>query len=299
MWSGAAENALRALWRLPDVIGIKTTVWIVTSLSEASAIGSEGAFARYSNTPGRLHAERSFRASGRFRKKARTKTAQRRGCRNTGAVRKKPVRKAAVADLYPRIVEIDRPLSKRAIRKSATSVRGAELGSTPWDTHQLKNPARREMYASRVDSRRLQATKAAARSERPAWPEMYEAVGITSLRLHQIYSSATRAFRRVEWVPPCLFIGCHCDVVRADKDSSVTDKGEDPVAGPVPISITISISISISSDPPPPPSHVGGGQGHRYGGLGDPQWVARAQEFRTAPPPEEEADRRGQGDPSG
>ena len=31
--------------------------------------------------------------------------------------------------------------------------------------------------------------------------------------------------------------------------------------------------------------------------LGDPQWVARAQEFRTAPPPEEEADPSGAGGP--
>ena len=69
------------------------------------------------------------------------------------------------------------------------------------------------------------------------------------------------------------------------------DMGEYPVAGPVPISIAAHAGT--------PPFYVGGVRGHRYGGLGDPQWVARAQEFRTAPPPEEEADRRGQGDPSG
>ena len=62
MWPGAADSAWSALRRWPDAIAIKKTVLMVTSLSEASARGSKGAFPRASNTPGRLHAGRRFRA---------------------------------------------------------------------------------------------------------------------------------------------------------------------------------------------------------------------------------------------
>ena len=51
---------------------------------------------------------------------------------------------AAIADLYPRILENRATLIKKGAQKTATSVRGAERGSTPCDSHQLKNPARRE-----------------------------------------------------------------------------------------------------------------------------------------------------------
>ena len=49
--------------------GPRAYVLIVTSLSEASARGSKGAFARASNTQGRLHVGRNFRAGGRSKKK--------------------------------------------------------------------------------------------------------------------------------------------------------------------------------------------------------------------------------------
>ena len=53
------------------------------------------------------------------------------------------------------------------MRKSAIRLIEAERGSTPCELHHWKNPARRELYESHVDSRRLLATRAAARSERP------------------------------------------------------------------------------------------------------------------------------------
>ena len=73
-----------------------------------------------------------------------------------------------MAERYPRIVEINRPLSKRAMRKSAIRLIEAVRGSTPCELHHWKNPARRELYDTHLDSRRLLATRAAARSERPS-----------------------------------------------------------------------------------------------------------------------------------
>ena len=122
MRPGAAESAWSALRRWPDAIAIKKTVLIVSSLSEASARGS--------NTPGRLHAGRSFRAGGRFRKKARIKPL-RDGAIEIHEPSAKPVWKAAIADLYPRIVEIERPLSKRAIKKNRPRPSEVPNGETP------------------------------------------------------------------------------------------------------------------------------------------------------------------------
>ena len=62
--------------------------------------------------------------------------------------------------------------------------------------------------------------------------------------------------------------------------------GEYPGAGPVPIS---------NAAPAVTPIPCGRRPWSLLWWAGDPQWVARAREFRTAPPPEEEADRRGRG----
>ena len=143
MWPGAAGSARSALRRWPDAIAIKKTVLIVTSLNEASARGSKGAFARASNTQGRLHVGRNFRAGGRSKKKRAPNQSETVPV-GTHEPSGKPVWMAAIADLYPRILENQATLIKKGAQKTATSVRGAERGSTPWDSHQLKNPARRE-----------------------------------------------------------------------------------------------------------------------------------------------------------
>ena len=67
--------------------------------------------------------------------------------------------------------------------------------------------------------------------------------------------------------------------------------GEYPVVGPVP--------ISIAAQAEPPHLMWEASVVALIVGWGNPQWVSRAQEFWAAPPPKKEANRRGQGDPSG
>ena len=41
---------------------------------------------------------------------------------------------------------------------------------------------------------------------RLSWPGMYDASGVIPSCLHHVHRRAARAFRRAEWVPPCLLI---------------------------------------------------------------------------------------------
>ena len=70
--------------------------------------------------------------------------------------------------------------------------------------------------------------------------------------------------------------------------------GEYPVVGPVPISIAAQ-----AEPPPPPPSHVGGVRGHPNSGLGEPSVGFPSAGILGGSTSEKEANRRGQGDPSG
>ena len=107
-WPGAVESACSALRRCPEAIATKNTVLIVKSLSEASARGSKSGLASASSTAGRLHEGSSFRARGRFKKRAGTRLPKH-GAVDTQVPSSKPLWIAAMAERYPRIVEINRP----------------------------------------------------------------------------------------------------------------------------------------------------------------------------------------------
>ena len=122
------ESACRAQRRCPKAMASKNTVLTVTSFRDASRRGSKGGLARAASTAGRLYDGRSFRTGSRFRKRAHTRRP-RHGAVETPVPSENLVYVAAIAERYPRMVDTERPLSKREMRKSAMWFTGAERGS--------------------------------------------------------------------------------------------------------------------------------------------------------------------------
>ena len=206
---GAAGSARSALRRWPDAIAIKKTVLIVTSLSEASARGSKGAFARASNTQGRLHVRRNFRAGGRSKKK-RAPNSQRRCCRNTWTVRKTSMNGRDRRSISAYLRKPSDPYQKGSSENGHVRQR-CRTGIHPLRFAPTEKSCKTGMYASRVESRRLRATTAAAFQKslpelRPPWQgpssqveggrpwvqgPRYRLVDITSLRTGRVLGYPT------------------------------------------------------------------------------------------------------------
>ena len=124
------------LLRRPEAMVSKNVVLTERSSKEQLCIGSKGGRDKARRTRGRSHRGPNLRVGGRCRKKDFVNRHKKREVETVSPF-SNPRWMAAMADLYPLIVDKERPSSKSKTRKSEILPRGAELGLMPCVSHHL------------------------------------------------------------------------------------------------------------------------------------------------------------------